>query len=68
MTPEQKAHALLRRIGFTSIKFTGRSEYRGMERITYTHENGQPVLDAPIITVNRRGEVTIRPWTDQLLR
>lgn len=65
MTPEQKALAVLKKLGIKSVQFLRRTTYDGLPRLRYIHRNGQPVQDAPIFLVDG-DDIQVRPWTDQL--
>jgi hypothetical protein len=60
---EQKAQKILSDMGFPTVKFKGRDEYKGAEQLLYTLPNGKPVMDAPILVVTGNN-VEARPWFD----
>lgn len=66
MSPEQEAQALLGKLGVGRVKFTGRMPYKGKQRMMYTLANGGVVMDAPVILVDSRDRIELRPWDDQL--
>jgi len=63
MSAEEQALELLADEGFTDLKFTGSQVLRGEKLLTYTHADGEPVMDAPVVLVFPTGEVRLEPWT-----
>lgn len=66
MIAEQKAQAELGKLGFKSIKFTGREPYKGEKSLLYTHKNGDPVMDGPVILVDDQGDIKVLSWMEHL--
>lgn len=62
---ESKAQEVLNRMGFGKVKFTGRDEYKGRERLLYVDTDGEPVMDAPILLIDG-DDIEVRSWMDIL--